>query len=243
MADISNWISRPVPDPRFTKLAQYICDFNIETGPWIAGGSVRKLWQGVGWVNEDVDVFFSSLKSFESIVNIFGQKYKRQSYNVDYDLDQLELSVVTLSELNATEHRLPTHRIVSEPVIHTVHETDNAMSIKLVGFNDITLPNNYIDLQFISRTFPKSAEELLIDFDWTVCQFISDGVTMWATPNAVKDLERRQLELVPNTTRPITFKRIIKYLSYGFDPTDEIMIKMMKFLETGTGIGVEDDYI
>jgi hypothetical protein len=136
----------------------------------------------------------------------------------------------------------PINSRIADPAISSYHQTDNAMTFKMSGFNDIVMPGQYIDIQFISRSFPKNVSELVSDFDWTVCQFVSDGVTMWASPEAVRDLELRQLQLITDTTRPITLKRIVKYLSYGFDANDDIMMKMMEFLTTGKGDGVEDDY-
>jgi len=213
-----------------------ICKFNIDNGPWIAGGCVRKLWEGVEWINEDVDIFFSNLKSFDSVIHSFEEKYKRK-----YDVDE-PVSIISFFKNDLIPSISPKSKVKYYPVIEDMHNTDNAASYRLSGFNKIVGSDKSINLQFISRTFPNSILDLFSDFDWTVCQFVSDGETMWAPPNAIRDLELRKLELIPETTRPITFNRVVKYISYGFDPTDEIMLKMMEFLTTGIELGVEDDY-
>ena len=37
---------------------------NIETGPWISGGTARRLWFGEKWTNADIDLFFHDEASF-----------------------------------------------------------------------------------------------------------------------------------------------------------------------------------
>jgi hypothetical protein len=56
-------ITRAVTDDDFRDLIEWACC--LETGPWVAGGSVRKLWTGQPWENQDVDFFFRDRQQLE----------------------------------------------------------------------------------------------------------------------------------------------------------------------------------
>lgn len=58
----------PVKDDDFRDLVEWACD--LEDGPWVAGGSVRKVWQGLPWDSGDVDFFFRDREQFDRIVSI-----------------------------------------------------------------------------------------------------------------------------------------------------------------------------
>lgn len=70
-------LSFPVRDDRFRDLVEWACD--LEQGPWIAGGSVRKVWQGLPWTGGDVDFFFRDRQQFNHILSMLpalGERYK-----------------------------------------------------------------------------------------------------------------------------------------------------------------------
>jgi hypothetical protein len=56
-------ITKPVTDDDFRDLLEWICCW--ETGPWVAGGSVRKVWSGNPWKAQDVDFFFRDPEQYE----------------------------------------------------------------------------------------------------------------------------------------------------------------------------------
>ncbi|RYF03864.1 MAG: hypothetical protein EOO77_30415 [Oxalobacteraceae bacterium] len=63
-----------------------------------------------------------------------------------------------------------------------------------------------------------TVESLLQSFDFTVCQFVTDGRILIYTDAAAYDVERRVLRFQPQwtgRTRPV---RLIKYLNQGFTP-------------------------
>lgn len=70
-------MTRPVLDDDFRDLLEWICCW--ETGPWVAGGSVRKVWSGEPWKNQDVDFFFRDRDQFEhfnAILPALGESIK-----------------------------------------------------------------------------------------------------------------------------------------------------------------------
>jgi hypothetical protein len=59
MTEIDNYWTGILPfDKNFNKFILKLGRFDIDSGPWIAGGSVRKLWQGKDWDDGDIDVWF-----------------------------------------------------------------------------------------------------------------------------------------------------------------------------------------
>lgn len=70
-------ISKPVTDDDFRDLIEWACC--MESGPWVAGGSVRKVWLGKPWRSQDVDFFFRDQDQFDRIVSILpalGDDYR-----------------------------------------------------------------------------------------------------------------------------------------------------------------------
>ncbi len=67
----------PVQDDDFRDLVEWICCW--ETGPWVAGGSVRKVWFGQPWKDQDVDFFFRDQDQFDrfnAVISALGEKTK-----------------------------------------------------------------------------------------------------------------------------------------------------------------------
>jgi hypothetical protein len=205
----SNWICKSITDHKFKTVIDAVGTFNISQGPWIAGGCVRKLWQGIEWREEDIDLFFSNKDQFDRF--IATTKPKKSFINPFNNV-----------------HSLPNPK-TGKCGFHIQHESDNAktFTVEVDGTNG----NNSFKVQAICRWFPESSEVLINDFDWTVCQFISDSRHMWATPAAIEGINSNQIILSPSSTREIKALRLIKYLAYGFVADDEMVLNMMKRLE------------
>lgn len=73
------------------------------------------------------------------------------------------------------------------------------------------------EVQTIHITFPKSMEDLMAGFNWTLNQFAYDGQRLICTPHAPWDLMEQKLYLVKPCARPkSTVHSLSKYLSYGY---------------------------
>ena len=99
-----------VNDIVFAKTFSKYC--NLEEGPWIAGGSARKLWQGKPWRNHDVDFFFRNPKQFCSMIeriHEFGKverTYETQhaiTYNIYIGPDK-KTSIFDLTKLKTSDN-------------------------------------------------------------------------------------------------------------------------------------------
>jgi hypothetical protein len=221
----SNWICKPVTDIRFKTVVEEIGKFNMTLGPWIAGGSIRKLWQDIEWRHEDIDIFFRNNHQFNVFVD--NANTKKSIIDVFCDINDI--------------HIRPDPR-TSKCHFSVQHDTANAKtySVSIDGMNG----NNTFKVQAIRKFFPESAVALINDFDWNVCQFVSDGKHMWASPEAVDGIATNCIVLSKTSTRSIKSLRLIKYLAYGFDVDDNIFIDMLKNLDSTKFRDevAEDDY-
>lgn len=253
MAVGSDWVSKPITDKRFINLMGRMGNFDMSAGPWIAGGCIRKLWQGKSWVDEDVDLFFPDRETFKDYVDNLQAKYKNNMRSYVTLIDQntlefndLELTVIVparpLTALEEAKTRLKPKKVEDCPHIDSVYSSDNAITFSFSGFHTLVGEGSLLKIQAICRDFPPTARHLVNNFDWTVCQFVSDGRYMWAPRAAVKDLEENQIVHNTENTRAIKVPRLMKYLAYGFDVSDEIMMKTIRYLEDGKGREVDDDY-
>ena len=71
-------------------------------------------------------------------------------------------------------------------------------------------------IQLIHFKFYSSAAELIRSFDFTICQFVYDGINITTSNIALKDLINKRLRLNVLTFPAATIKRIEKYTRYGF---------------------------
>jgi len=104
--------------------------------------------------------------------------------------------------------RLPMLRGTRGPIV----KSENALTYKID--NDKTV-------QLIKRRWYDSAEDVINDFDITVCQFLTDGSSVLYTQTALEDLKTKTLrfrKLAQNS-----FCRLIKYRCYGFEPTKQVL--------------------
>jgi hypothetical protein len=59
---------KPLADSNMINLLDDIgIKTNIETGPWISGGTARRLWFNEPWQNADIDLFFQDEASFSLV--------------------------------------------------------------------------------------------------------------------------------------------------------------------------------
>ena len=105
------------------------------------------------------------------------------------------------------------------------YKTENAvsMSVGTVGDNNGANWN----IQIITRRVYDTLDDVLDDFDITVCQVGTDGDKWIATTDAISDIETKTLRLnLP--IRDGVIKRVQKYWTYGYVPTDEVMDSLDK---------------
>lgn len=225
MAEDSELLYKTITDEKYKRLIRkYItkCDFN--TGAWIAGGSVRKVWFDLPWEHQDIDLFFANETQFEQMKQHLTKTVPTDA-TVEFNLD-LNLG----GGMN----------LIAQKANLTEFETGNAVTYTV--YTDKEFDHQMYKIQAIKRYFPSNIKELFQSFDFTVTQFATDGNVMVTTRQALKDCEDKRLQMIEGTTRPVNGLRTIKYTAYGFEPVDELMRELVTALATGDEVMIADDY-
>lgn len=153
----------------FKVLGELGFDLNMQEGPWVAGGAVRRTLMGGGVGESDIDVFCASseqLAKCRSALEAKGGKQKRETeHNVEYSL-----------KIGDSEQRI----------------------------------------QFIRVAFYESADAVIDSFDFTICQFATDGKEVLCGPYSLWDLSRKRLVVHKITFAVASMRRVLKYTRQGF---------------------------
>lgn len=194
-------IEKTVTDNRYKNIVSRFADF--EFGPWVAGGSVRKAWEGKPWINQDIDFFFASPTQFRTFVDRISEFGK-----IEYK--------------HETDNAI-TYTIYTGPYRPTQSMFETLKNLTYLDERDPSLsPENWLNVQFIKRKFYASFEDLLNDFDINIAQFVTNGDIMLATEQALADAENKLIQLNPKSTKGIKPLRFAKYCAYGYNPTLEL---------------------
>jgi len=101
-----------------------------------------------------------------------------------------------------------------------LHESANAITYGLTvpSSSENTMSNWKI--QLIKRTFD-NVQQLVDSFDITVCQIATDGRSYVLGNNTAQHIKTKTLAMINMT--PSLIRRVIKYWSYGYEPTTELL--------------------
>lgn len=215
MAENSNLLYIPVTDSKFKHILAKYVDCNLQSGAWVAGGSVRKLWFGLPWTDQDIDIFFANIEQYQAFA--------------DSMTPHIESATPFTFDLN----------IMAAKHSSVAYETANATTYTM---SDDSLSDSLFKLQAIKRYFVQNIHELFSSFDFTVTQFATDGNIIVTTQEAVDDCENHRLRMIADTTRQFSVLRMTKYTAYGFEPDDELMKQAVTALANNEAVMIEDDY-
>lgn len=183
-------ITTDLPNCRLAGVIREALPFlNMECGPWVAGGAVRRIYEGDGLKFSDIDVFFPNDDMHQWAVKLFDER------------------------LN--------HKKGCSPV-HIVERIDAPMSVTFVVIYD----GQKYPIQFVSKKYFASMENLLHDFDFTITMWGTDGQQMVYDERAPGDLATRSLVLHQFPKRPKP-NRLAKYVAQGFVPAPGVLAHMM----------------
>ncbi len=79
-----------------------------------------------------------------------------------------------------------------------------------------SLAKGHTPIQITEKLKFHSAQDLLDDFDFTACQFVSDGETVRYSAQSLYDAQQRLLRL-NNGAKIKDINRILRYATYGFE--------------------------
>lgn len=203
MLDIFKIFQRDKPKNLLTKLKVPLP--KMVNGPWIMGGAARQFYETGDFHNcNDIDYFFRSRSQF----NKYSVKFKKIT-NGWFKTDGLYSIMSSYPDPN---------------LVIEIQKT----RFNLVGFN-----------------FAPTAEELVRCFDFTVCQFWTDGITAYSTDQAREDAKNKILRFTTVSENVISNmiigygivnnlvkieERIKKYRDKGFNPNEEMIEFIIKYL-------------
>lgn len=168
-------------------------DFNLEDGPWIAGGAVLKLAEGRDLGKRDFDLFFSDKKQFKhatALLNVHAE-----SEEAKYDRNKDDGYII---DSDGYGH----------PIRVNVFETSKALTYNL----------KTEQVQLIRRAYYTSIYSLLGDFDFSICQFVTDGKKIAYTKQALIDMKNKHLRIQYTHRNSTLIKRFYKYMASGYTP-------------------------
>ncbi len=104
---------------------------------------------------------------------------------------------------------------------HTKYESENALTLEYYSKTD-GIHNRRWTLQIIKRRYFKSLQEVIDNFDISVCQVGTDGHQWLLGKDTARDIRERNLRMgVP--LQPDAAKRLVKYWTYGYRPVDGLL--------------------
>jgi hypothetical protein len=180
---------------RFKQVLDTVVTPNWQHGPWVAGGSIRRLVTGEDPLGSDVDVFFADeqqylawFASIEKDKNISISNNRQNQYNMSFDV--------------------------------AIQDSDDA-------------PGNPQDpirakIQAIFINYYNDPQAVIDSFDYTICQFVTDGWHLLVGPYTLWDTARKRLVINNVTYGVSTLRRMFKYTKQGFYACSGMMVEFLK---------------
>jgi len=118
------------------------------------------------------------------------------------------------------------------------YESDNATTL---SYHSPNSGGNSWTLQIIKRRYFNSMQEVIDNFDISVCQIGTDGNTWLLNKDTAKDIRGRNLRMrMP--LQPDAAKRMAKYWTYGYRPVDGLVEAVRTNPEAKKIFEIDGDY-
>jgi hypothetical protein len=179
------------------KLDKYIRWHSPSAKFYFAGGAIRRAFKGETIGASDIDLFFPSHNDLIKVSNIMNQVHMGTTHPncKQYHFDYNNESPFTAKEIEAAS---PTN---------------------VTGERLITIP-----IQLVHSSFFDTREELIDNFDFTVCQMIYQKGNYFFSEKAMSDEANGILAFASTEYDHNRFKhnRLLKYCKYGYTPTLDV---------------------
>lgn len=180
--------------PAFQLLRAISPLLDLHKGPWVAGGAIRRILTHAEHEDFDIDVFFSGEDQMRKVGPALRAAEKKWR------------------EDNGGQEE--THFLAPARAFEAAtHGMEGLVYAKSTVF---------VPLQLISRRYYATPYALIDDIDFTICQMVTDGVTVLCPHRSLNDLHERRLRIAP-TSVVRNNTRIFRYFTYGFEPDETVM--------------------
>lgn len=194
---------------------------------------VESVW---GETNEELIKIFDYLANdlFPGIkIMIAGGSARKALLGHELGTSDVDIFFTSLTDMQFAERRLKTLGIY--PTSHP-----NCKQFTMATIYDGTFPSKEsIPMQLITARPHESMEKLISYFDFTVCQFGYQDGSFFMTEQALLDEETKTLRKVETCDHEIKTVRFVKYMKYGYEPTEELYHEM--FIDGRTELFEADD--
>ncbi len=83
-------------------------------------------------------------------------------------------------------------------------------------------------LQCVAIAYYSGPESVIDSFDFSICQFVTDGIRLWCGEHSLWDLARKRLVLHKLTYGVATMRRLLKYMAQGFTACGGVMADILE---------------
>lgn len=121
---------------------------------------------------------------------------------------------------------------------HTKYESDNAVTLQYTSKDGIS---KHWTIQIITRRFFNNLQDIIDNFDITVCQVGTAGNEWLLGPFTARDIRERNLRfrLPLQSDSP---KRLTKYWTYGYRPVEGTIEAIQQNPDTRWSFSSDEDY-
>lgn len=210
---------KKISDPLISAIGTIIDGFDIDRGPWISGGTARRLWYNMPYESHDIDIFFPNSEQWK---------------NADESL----YSYITIESTRGVVNKLLRFMGFKDDLSCTssVHRSQNSTTYELM------VNNKKIKVQLIKKYYGENLNDVWKNFDFNICKFATDGQTLVANHLALDDCEKKVIHRNPDSITMVDVKRVIKYSIYGFTPSTEICKEIIENYRNGSILTTSDEY-
>lgn len=101
-----------------------------------------------------------------------------------------------------------------------VYNSENAITLQ------ITIDSMQRTIQLIRKKWFESASAVIENFDFTICQLATDGSELVLGATTAQDINDKRIALC-KVIQPDIVKRIVKYVTYGYEPSPALMQEIL----------------
>jgi hypothetical protein len=220
---------KPIDNANWAYVLNHLPPIDLVTGPWIAGGSARRLWLNQDWRVGDIDVFFS-----DDLSRRMWYKKLHECWTlVDEESITEHQTVFSTLHLLQDAAQKPSKPNAKYRWIDVVIDTDNATTLELQWSEGKDQEHHRVALQLIKVRYSNTILELWRDFDFTISCFAASADQVWALKSAVQDGHNNQIQINNAEQLQNLALRLVKHHAQGFKIDDQLLLEAVDLIARG----------